>query len=117
MKPKSPGSKSPLCNPRSANLFRACRCKRKWPAAEAFYLAKRWRDASAEFAGLLPKLSGVDRQRADLRIVQCEVQLGGKLDQLVEIQLTDPDLDAERIFSVAQAHRGLKLEAAVTRGC
>ena len=79
--------------------------------AEAFYLAKRWREASTEFAGLLPKLSGVDHQRADLRIVQCEVELGGKLDQLGEIPLTDPELDAERIFSIAQAHRGLKLEA------
>jgi soluble lytic murein transglycosylase len=79
--------------------------------AEAFYLAKRWREASAEFAGLLPKLSGVDHQRADLRIVQCEVELGGKLDPLSEMSLTDPELDAERIFSIAQAHRGLKLEA------
>jgi len=78
--------------------------------AEAFYLARRWRDASTEFSRLLPKLSGVDHQRADLRIVQCEVELGGKLDQLVEISLSDPELDAERIFSVAQAHRGLKLE-------
>ncbi|HWF13631.1 MAG TPA: transglycosylase SLT domain-containing protein [Candidatus Acidoferrales bacterium] len=79
--------------------------------AEAFYLAKRWRDASTEYANLMPKLAGVDHQRADLRIVQCEVELGGKLDQLVEIPLTDPELDAERIFSIAQAHRGLKLEA------
>ena len=79
--------------------------------AEAFYLAKRWREASAEFAGLLPKLSGVDHQRAELRIVQCEVELGGKLDRLSEMSLTDPELDAERIFSIAQAHRGLKLEA------
>jgi soluble lytic murein transglycosylase len=79
--------------------------------AEAFYLARRWRDASTEFAGLLPKLSGVDHQRADLRILQCEVQLGGKLDPLVDIPIADPELDAERIFSVAQAHRGLKLEA------
>ena len=78
--------------------------------AEAFYLAKRWREAATEYAGLLPKLSGMDHQRADLRIVQCEVELGGKLDQLGEIPLSDPELDAERIFSIAQAHRGLKLE-------
>ena len=78
--------------------------------AEAFYIAKRWREASTEFASLLPKLSGADHQRADLRIVQCEVELGGKLEQLSEISLTDPELDAERIFSIAQAHRGLKLE-------
>ena len=67
--------------------------------AEAFYIAKRWREASTEFANLLPKLSGTDHQRADLRIVQCEVELGGRLEQLGEISLTDPELDAERIFS------------------
>ena len=78
--------------------------------AETFYVAKRWREAATEFASLLPKLSGADHQRADLRIVQCEIELGGKLDQLSEISLTDPELDAERIFSIAQAHRGLKLE-------
>jgi len=79
--------------------------------AEAFYIAKRWREASTEFASLLPKLSGVDHQRADLRIVQCEVELGGRLEQLSEISLTDPELDAERIFSMEQAHRTQKLEA------
>jgi len=78
--------------------------------AEAFYIAKRWREASTEFANLLPKLSGVDHQRADLRIVQCEVELGGRLEQLNEISLTDPELDAERIFSMEQAHRTQKLE-------
>ncbi|MGA7796919.1 MAG: transglycosylase SLT domain-containing protein [Candidatus Acidiferrales bacterium] len=79
--------------------------------AEAFYIAKRWREASTEFANLLPKLSGVDHQRADLRIVQCDVESGGRLEQLSEISLTDPELDAERIFSMEQAHRTQKLEA------
>jgi soluble lytic murein transglycosylase len=79
--------------------------------AEAFYLAKRWRDASVEFASLLPKLSGSDHQRADLRILQCEVELGGKLEQLSGFSLSDPDLDAERLYSLEQAHRTLKLEA------
>jgi soluble lytic murein transglycosylase len=79
--------------------------------AETFYIARRWREASTEFASLLPKLSGAEHQRADLRIVQCEVELGGKLEQLSEISLTDPELDAERIFSMEQAHRTQKLEA------
>ncbi len=81
--------------------------------AEAFYIARRWRDASAEYASLLPKLSGTDHQRADLRIVQCEAEAGGKLDQLSVIPLTDPDLDAERIYSLEQADRGNKNETAM----
>lgn len=78
--------------------------------AEALYLAKRWRDASTEYASLLPKLSGVDHQRVDLRIVQCDVESGGKLEQLGELAITDPELDAERLFSIEQAYRTQKLE-------
>ena len=46
--------------------------------AEAFFLAKRWRDARTEYAALLPKLSGSDYERAELRVAQCDVQSGGK---------------------------------------
>ena len=79
--------------------------------AETFYIAKRWREASAEYAGLLPKVSGVDRQRAELRIAQSEVEMGGKIEQLSEIPLPDSELDAERLYSLEQGHRSLKFEA------
>ena len=78
--------------------------------AEAFYMAHRWREASTEYATLLPKLSGADHQHADLRIVQCEVEQGGRLEQLAELALADGDLDAERVYSLEQAHRTQKLE-------
>ena len=108
---KAAGQRIPALQTQLGEAFPGVPQQTQIARAEAFYLAKRWREASAEFAGLLPKLSGVDHQRADLRIVQCEVELGGKLDPLSEMSLTDPELDAERIFSIAQAHRGLKLEA------
>ena len=107
---KVAGQQIPALQSALGEAFPGAAMQTQMARAEAFYLARRWRDASTEFASLLPKLSGVDHQRADLRIVQCEVELGGKLDQLAEIPLSDPELDAERIFSVAQAHRGLKLE-------
>ena len=108
---KAAGQQIPALHSSLGESFPGVPLQTQIARAEAFYIAKRWRDASTEFASLLPKLSGADHQRADLRIVQCEVELGGKLEQLSEISLTDPELDAERIFSVAQAHRGLKLEA------
>jgi soluble lytic murein transglycosylase len=108
---KAAGQQIPALHSSLGESFPGVPVQTQIARAEAFYIAKRWRDASTEFASLLPKLSGADHQRADLRIVQCEVELGGKLEQLSEISLTDPELDAERIFSVAQAHRGLKLEA------
>lgn len=79
--------------------------------AEAFFLAKRWNEARAEYAGLLPKLSGRDHERAELRIALCEVQLGGKMEILSALSLADPDLDAERMFAISQAHRSQKLES------
>jgi len=79
--------------------------------AEAFYLAKRWREAGAEYVSLLPKVSGVDHQRAELRIAQCDVESGGKPEQLNEVSLTDPELDAERIYGLEQAYRAEKMEA------
>ena len=108
---KAAGQQIPALQSALGESFPGAPLQTQIARAEAFYLAKRWREASTEFASLLPKLSGADHQRADLRIVQCEVELGGKLDQLTEISITDPGLDAERIFSIAQAHRGLKLEA------
>jgi len=79
--------------------------------AEAFYVARRWHDAGAEFASLLPKVSGIEHQRAELRVAQCDVELGARPELLNALQLADPELDAERMFSLEQAHRTLKLEA------
>jgi soluble lytic murein transglycosylase len=107
---KEAGQRIPSLQSALGESFHGAPVQTQMARAEAFYIAKRWREAASEFAGLLPKLSGVDHQRADLRIVQCDVELGGKLDLLNEIQVTDPELDAERIFSIAQAHRGLKQE-------
>jgi len=108
---KDAGQKIPALQSALGESFPGVPLQTQLARAEAFYIAKRWREASEEYASLLPKLSGVDHQRAELRIVQCEVELGGKADRLVEISLADPELDAERIFTIAQAHRGLKLEA------
>jgi len=78
--------------------------------AETFYLAKRWHDARSEYAGLLPKLSGTYRERADLRVAECDVQSGGRQELLSAVSLTDPELDAERIFTISQAYRSQNLE-------
>ncbi len=117
MKRKTQGQKIPSLEAALGESFPGVPLQAQIARAEAFYVARRWREASAEYAGLLPKLSGADHQRADLRIVQCEVELGGRLEQLSEISLTDPELDAERIFSIEQQHRGLKLESATARRC
>ncbi len=108
---KTAGQKIPMLQSALGEAFPGTPVQMEIARAEAFYIAKRWREASTEYTGLLPKLSGVDHQRADLRIVQCEVELGGKVERLSELSLADPELDAERINSILQANRSQKLEA------
>src|SRR6202030_4662909 len=59
----------------------------------------------------LPNASRSDHERAELRMAQCDVQSGGKAERLSTVSLTDPELDAERIFTISQAHRSQKLES------
>jgi soluble lytic murein transglycosylase len=79
--------------------------------AEALFDARRWKDVRKAYEDLLPKLSGVPRERATLRLAQVQVQLGGSADAVESLKLTDPELDAERIFSLSQLQRSAKLEA------
>jgi soluble lytic murein transglycosylase len=79
--------------------------------AEALYDARRWKDVRKSYEDLLPKLSGVARDRASLRLAQVQVQLGGSAETLESLKLMDPELDAERIFSLSQLQRSAKLEA------
>jgi len=79
--------------------------------AEALYDARRWRDVRKAYEDLLPKLSGVPHDRAALRLAQVQVQLGGSPDALESLKVTDPELDAERIYSLSQVQRSAKVEA------
>jgi soluble lytic murein transglycosylase len=79
--------------------------------AEALYDARRWKDVRKSYEELLPKLSGVAHDRATLRLAQVQIQLGGSPAALESLKVTDPELDAERIFSLSQVQRSAKLEA------
>ena len=78
--------------------------------AETFYDARRWKDLRPAYEALLPKLSGAARERATLRIAQVGVQLGGSPDALASLKLTDPELDAERIYTLSQIKRAVNVE-------
>jgi len=78
--------------------------------AAAFYDARKWRDARAEYEKLLPKLVRAEHQRAELRVAQCGVQLGASPAVLASLQLTDPELEPERWYALSQAYRSDKQE-------
>ncbi len=79
--------------------------------AEAIYLANHWREARQAYQTLLPKLTGQPLELGMLRVAQCDTQLGSRAEVLASLKLTDPDLDAERLYSISQVRRTEKNES------
>ena len=91
--------------------------------AGALFNGRLWSEARTEYAQLLPQLSGADKERAELRILECGVALGGGVSAVAALQIGDPDVDAERFFTLAQYYRNVSpdsqmpqaVESAATR--
>jgi peptidoglycan lytic transglycosylase len=82
--------------------------------AQAFYDAHKWKEARAEFEKLLTMLkdpANPARQRAQLRVAECRVQLKGSPSLIAAVNTPDLDVDAERLYAVSQAYRTAKKEA------
>jgi soluble lytic murein transglycosylase len=78
--------------------------------AETLYIAHHWRDARSAYLDLSLKLDGADRERAHLRVAECDVELGASPDALRSLTLTAPELDAERLYAISQNLRSEKVE-------
>lgn len=84
--------------------------------AQAFFDAHKWRDARAEFDklnGMLKDPANVTKQRAQLRLAQCRVQLKGSMSLLSSLNTPDPEVDAERLFALSQFQRSAKNDSAM----
>ncbi len=82
--------------------------------AQAFYDAHKWKEARAEFEKLLTMLkdpANPARQRAQLRVAECRVQLKGAPSLIAAVKTPDLEVDAERLFALSQAYRTAKKEA------
>jgi len=53
------------------------------------------------------------RQRAQLRIAQCRVQLKSPVSLISSLSPTDPDVDADRLYALSQFERTAKNESAM----
>src|SRR6266436_8303612 len=51
------------------------------------------------------------RQRAQLRVVECRVQLKGSPSLIAALKPPDLEVDAERLYALSQAYRSDKKEA------
>jgi len=78
--------------------------------AATLYGAKSWSEAREEYAEIMPELSGADRERAQLRILECGVALGSGPGEMAALQITDPDVDAERLDALAEYYRAQQQE-------
>ena len=79
--------------------------------AQAFFEAHKWREARAEFEKLLTMLrdpANPTRQRAQLRVAECRVQLKGSPSLIASLKTPDPEVDAERLYALSQAERTAK---------
>jgi soluble lytic murein transglycosylase len=79
--------------------------------AAMLFGAKSWSDARNEYAAIMPELSGADRERAQLRILECGVALGAGPAEMLALPISDPDVDAERLESSAELYRTQLQEA------
>src|SRR6184192_1500106 len=82
--------------------------------AQAFYDAHKWKEARAEFEKLLTMLkdpANPARQRAQLRVAECHVQLKGSPSLIAAVKTPDLEVDAERLYALSQAYRFAKKEA------
>jgi soluble lytic murein transglycosylase len=82
--------------------------------AQAFYDAHKWKEARSEFEKLLTMVKdpvNPTRQRAELRVAECRVQLKGSPSLIASVKTPDLEVDAERLYALSQAYRSAKKEA------
>jgi soluble lytic murein transglycosylase len=82
--------------------------------AQIFYDAHKWKEARAEYEKLITMLkdpANPTRQRAQLRVAECRVQLKGSPSLIAAVKTPDLDVDAERLYALSQAYRTAKKES------
>ena len=80
--------------------------------AQIFYNQHKWKEARSEFEKLGASLKDpAHRQHAQLRAAQARVQLKGSPSLVSSLAITDPEVDAERMFVYAQLERSAKKES------
>ena len=79
--------------------------------ASTIFAAREWGDTRNEYSRLLPQLTGADRERAELRIMECGVALGAGISGISALKISDPDVDAERYYTIANYYRDRPSEA------
>ena len=78
--------------------------------AGIFFDAKDWSAARNEYSAIVPQLSGANLERAELRVLECGVALGANPAEMIALKISDPDVDAERSYTLADYDRSHQAE-------
>ncbi|HYA63243.1 MAG TPA: transglycosylase SLT domain-containing protein [Candidatus Sulfotelmatobacter sp.] len=84
--------------------------------AQAFYDAHKWKEAHAEFeklATILKDPANPARQRALVRAAESRQHPKPAPSLLANLKVSDPEVDAERLYHLSQAYRSAKSETAM----
>ncbi len=79
--------------------------------AQEFYEAHKWKEARAEYEKLTSILKDPEnptRQRALVRIAECRQHPKPSIKLLVSLNVSDPEADAERLYTLSQDYRSEK---------
>jgi soluble lytic murein transglycosylase len=75
--------------------------------AAAIFQAGYWTEARDAYSRILSQATGAEKERAQLRILECGANLGAGPTDLAALKVNDPDVDAERFHALAEVYRAL----------
>ncbi len=81
--------------------------------AQEFYDAHKWKEARAEYeklTSILKDPGNPTRQRALVRIAECRQHPKPSIKLLTSLNVSDPEADAERLYTLSQDYRSEKNE-------
>lgn len=94
------------------NEYPAPRVELQEERAQIFYNQHKWKEARAEYEKLAASLKDPSHhEHAQLRATQARVQLKSSPSLISSLPITDPEVDAERMFVYSQFERTAKKES------
>src|SRR5208337_1969065 len=106
----------PRLNKQLHNEFPYATAELQEQRAQVFYDAHKWKEARVEFeklASMLKDPANPARQRALVRAAECRQHPKASPNLLANLNINDPEADAERLYSLSQAYRSEKNESAM----
>jgi soluble lytic murein transglycosylase len=85
--------------------------ERRIEHAAAIFGARQWSEARDEYSRLISELKGAEQERAELRVLECGLALGSNPAQIAALKINDPDVDAERYYTLANHYRNQQQES------